>query len=387
MVGKRKICHMATVAGSLYALLLNQLRFLRDECGYEVHGAAADDEWAGLLRKNGFPLHPVSLKRRISPISDIKALFELYLLFKKERFQIVHVHTPKAAFLGAVAAWLAGTPVRIYTIHGFYFHEATPRHRYLFFWFFEFIISRCVHYAFSQNSEDYSLALRTRLYNQSTLASLGNGIDLHRFRPNPDLKPLVRRELGLPNHSFVMGIIGRLTHEKGHREFIRSLGFLVRSGYPVAGGVIGTSESSSLNYYLNLTKSLGLEERIRFFGWQEDLERLYPAFDVFVLPSYREGFPRTPMEACASGIPCILSNIRGCREVVKDGVNGFLVPVKSVRPLAQKIELLINDPGLRTKMGKEARMMAAKKFDERTLFQTVAATYDTLLRKTASGKD
>lgn len=378
---KIKVCHVATVAGSLYVLLLNQLRFIKDKCGYEVHGAAYDDKWAKNFQAKGFPMHLISLKRKISPFNDIKAFVQLYLLFKKEKFDIVHVHTPKAALLGSLAAWIARIPIRINTIHGFYFHENSSKLKYFFFWCLEVIISRCVHYALSQNREDYSLALRTHLYKRGCISFLGNGIDINRFKPNPNLKSSVRLELSIPVDSFVMGMVGRLTNEKGHREFLKALRVLAKNGYPIMGIIFGSSEGRNIEYYLKLSREMGIEDRVKYFGWYDNIERIYCAFDVYVLPSYREGFPRSAMEACACGIPCILTNIRGCREVVRDSINGFLVPVRNVRLLVKKIELLLSDSNLRRKIGVEARRETEKKFDEREVFQKVAKTYEILLEE------
>ena len=376
-----KICHITTVDLSVRFLLLNQLRYLQDK-GMQVHVACSDGEWLPQVEAEGITAHRIEMKRFIAPASDLSALFSLYRLFRRERFDIVHLHTPKASLLGAIAAKLAGVSRVVYTIHGFYIRDGMARFQREFYLFWERVIASCVDVALSQNRSDVNTAKREGLYQKKKILFLGNGIDVARFSPSDRLQEVrmkIRRSLGLPQECHVVGIVARLVREKGLHELLEAVKMLSRDFPDIRLLVIGPrDETKTDGLSPHAAMEFGVADRVVFTGMRIDLPELYSTMDVFALPSYREGFPRTLMEASSMGLPVVASDIRGCREAVEDGITGILVPVRDAKRLAEGIGRILGDPAMATSMGEAGRRKALSEFDERSVFGTVYETYRSL---------
>lgn len=376
-----KICHITTVDLSVRFLLLNQLRYLQDK-GMQVHVACSDGEWLPQVEAEGITAHRIEMKRFIAPASDLSALFSLYRLFRRERFDIVHLHTPKASLLGAIAAKLAGVSRVVYTIHGFYIRDGMARFQREFYLFWERVIASCVDVALSQNRSDVNTAKREGLYQKKKILFLGNGIDVARFSPSDRLQEVrmkIRRSLGLPPECHVVGIVARLVREKGLHELLEAVRMLTRDFPDIRLLVIGPrDETKTDGLSPHAALEYGVADRVVFTGMRLDLPELYSTMDVFALPSYREGFPRTLMEASSMGLPVVASDIRGCREAVEDGKTGILVPVRDAKRLAEGIGRILGDPAMATSMGEAGRRKALSEFDERSVFGTVYETYRSL---------
>lgn len=316
----------------------------------------------------------------MTPFADFISLVRLITLFRREKFDVVHVHTPKGSFLGAMAAWFARIPVRFYTIHGFYFHPGMPKAEVLFYRFFEFLTSRVVHRAFTVNREDYETAIRLRYYSPQNITYLGEGIDLSLFDPTKFLPPRreeIRRSLGLlPDHR-VVGFIGRLVREKGVMELFEAFRSL-RAHHPSARLlVVGPIDSEKRDAVTPnaAARDFGISDGAVFTGMRLDIPEMLSVMDVFVLPSYREGFPRSIMEASAMGLPIVTTNVRGCREAVEDGRTGIVVPVRDAARLAEALGTLLFEPQMARRMGEAGRRKALSEFDENQKFRTIQVAY------------
>lgn len=376
-----KICHITTVDLSVRFLLLNQLRFLQEK-GMRVHVACSDGEWLPQVEAEGITAHRIEMKRFIAPASDLSALISLYRLFRRERFDIVHLHTPKASLLGAIAAKLAGVSRVVYTIHGFYIRDGMARFQREFYLFWERVIASCTDVALSQNRSDVNTAKREGLYRKKKILFLGNGIDVVRFSPSDRLQEdrlNIRRSLGLPQECHVVGIVARLVREKGLHELLEAVKMLSRDFHDIRLLVIGPrDETKTDGLSPHAALEYGVADRVVFTGMRLDLPELYSTMDVFALPSYREGFPRTLMEASSMGLPVVASDIRGCREAVEDGRTGILVPVRDAKRLAEGIGRILRDPAMAISMGEAGRRKALSEFDEKSVFGTVYETYRSL---------
>ena len=374
-----KLCHVATVDVSVRFLIQNLLLYNKDR-GWDVHAAASPGEYVAAIEQSGIPFHPVPMTRRLTPFADFISFVRLIALFWRERFNAVHVQTPKGSFLGAMAAWVARVPVRFYTIHGFYFHPGMPKAEVYFYRFFEFLTSRVVHQAFTVNREDYETAIRLRYYAPQNITYLGGGIDLSLFDPlrfPPFRREEIRRSLGLlPDHR-VVGFIGRLVREKGVIELFKAFRCL-RSDHPsarlLAVGPIDPEKKDAVTPDA-AARDLGISDGAVFTGMRLDIPEMLSAMDVFVLPSYREGFPRSVMEASAMGVPVVTTNVRGCREAVEDGTTGIVVPVRDAARLADAIGRLLSNPQAARKMGGAGRRKALSEFDENQKFRIIRAAY------------
>jgi lipopolysaccharide/colanic/teichoic acid biosynthesis glycosyltransferase/glycosyltransferase involved in cell wall biosynthesis len=379
-LGLPRIAHVTTADVSVRFLLLNQLLYLREK-GYEVAAVCSDGPWLADVRALGFEVQTVTMKRAMTPFSDLIALGRLYRCFRRSGFDLVHTHTPKGNLLGQLAAWLARTPYRVITIHGFYFHDAMPKWNRRFYIFMEKISSRCAHWIFSQNREDMATAVREGISPESKMHFLGNGIDLKIFQREKyaDAAARLRIEMGIPPSAPVVGILGRLTFEKGYREFFEAASIIRQKHGDTHFVIVGPDDVICKNELDGLVEKFNLRACVHFCGMQVDVGKFYSMMTCFLFPSYREGMPRVLMEAAAMSIPAVASDIRGCREVIDSGKTGILVPVRNASLAATAVIDLLDNPAQAQAMGKAARCKAELEFDERAVFNRVHEGYSRLI--------
>lgn len=369
---------------SLRYLLHNQLQTIQ-AAGYQVTAISSPGPDVPFVRAAGIRFMAVPMTRRITPMADLWALWQLYRLMRREKFTIVHTHNPKPGLLGQLAAKMAGVPIIVNTVHGFYFTLSTrPVTRTLYI-LMEKIAARCSTLIFSQNREDMVTAEREGICRPEQMAYLGNGIDLSWFDPGritPTILAQKRAELGLNPHTPVVGFVGRLVTEKGIRELLQAAKIVVESRPETRFLLIGPSDFDKADA---LTPAVATQYDIAqaciFTGLRHDLPELYALMNLFVLPSHREGLPRAPMEANAMAIPCVVTDIRGCREVVQHGKNGLLVPLGNIPAMAEAILYLLDHPEQAKQMGMSGRDIALAQFDEQLIFHRTLDAYQQLLQK------
>jgi len=377
-----KVAHVTTVDLSLRFLLLNQLESLQ-EAGYSITGVSAAGPHTSALEERGIGHIPVKMTRSITPIADVEALWQLYTIMRRERFTIVHCHTPKAELLGQIAARLAGVPIVVDTFRGIYDRRGTGRLRRWLLTTMARLGSSCADLVLCQSREAMEAMIRDGFCDRERIAHLGNGIDVRQFdraRLNTDDLDRARRELGLDPSRPVVGFTGRLVREKGILDLLAAMQ-LVRSQFPGAQLlVVGPADHDKSDAITpELAREYAIDGDCVFAGLRTDMPVMYGLMDVFVLPSYREGFPRAPMEASAMGVPCVVTDIPGCREVVEHGRNGLLVPVGSISALAFAIAALLRHRDVAERLGQAGRQKALDSFDELRVFAIVAASYAQLL--------
>jgi glycosyltransferase involved in cell wall biosynthesis/ribosomal protein S18 acetylase RimI-like enzyme len=368
-----KVAHLTTVDLSLQFLIRPQLLSIV-ELGGEAIGISAPGEWVEGLEALG--IRHISLEsstRGVAPSSDLKAALQLWKTLRRERPDILHTHNPKPGLYGRILGRLAGVPIVVNTVHGLY---ATPDDRLvkrLVVYMLEAIAARFSDAELIQSSEDLALISTWRIAPAGRARLLGNGVNLDRFSPEGGRgRAAMRAELGLATDQVAVGMVGRLVEEKGYPELFdaaRQLG----DGYVVF--VIGPDDTSKGDSLPAELVERARADGVRFLGMRTDVDDLYRALDIFVLPSHREGFPRAAMEAAASGLPVVATDIRGCREVVEDGVNGLLVPVRDPVALGKAIRAIGDDAELRARMGKAGFERARRLFDESAIVETVLDAY------------
>jgi len=372
-----RVAHIAASDQTLSQLLLNQLARFRD-AGFDVAGISARGPHVAALADAKIPFFEIPVTRRFGPLSDLKALIALYRLLRREKFDIIHTHTPKGGLLGQYAALLARVPLRVHTIHGLYFPGfMRPEQRWLYV-LLERITLAFSHYNFSQNPEDIPVAIEERIVRPERLEQIGNGIAIARFDPAliSDLeRRRTRAELGLEEDALVVGMVGRLVAEKGYLDAFEAAR-LVKSRVPRARFVfVGGFEDKADAIKPSTLDDYGISDIAQLLGHRDGLERIYAAMDVFMLPSHREGFPRAVMEASAMGKPCIVTNVRGCRQTVDDGVTGIMVPARDPAALATALERMLASGELRRRMGEAARAKALREFDEKRIIDAIIVAY------------
>lgn len=373
------VMHLTTADISLELLLGPQLSAFRD-AGYEVVGVSAPGPFVPQMTDRGVEHVALGNATRAMDLrADVQALRELVQLFCDRRPDIVHTHNPKTGVYGRIAARLAGVPHVVNTVHGLY---ATPEDslvRRSAVYTAERVASTCSQAELVQNPEDID-TLRALRVPAGKLRLLGNGVDLGRFHPGSETdRAKIRAQLDIPQDAVVVGAVGRLVAEKGYPELFEAWRS-VRAGRPNALLiVVGPHEPDKADGLGDDVVDAARADGVRFLGMRDDVDRLYRAMDVYVLLSHREGFPRSAMEAAASALPVIATDIRGCRQVVDHGVTGLLVPPSSPRDAASALTELVGDSERRATMGAAALERARAEFDQQRVIDITLATYRRLL--------
>jgi glycosyltransferase involved in cell wall biosynthesis/ribosomal protein S18 acetylase RimI-like enzyme len=372
-----RVAHLTTTDLTLRYLLLGQLRRLAAE-GHEVTGISAPGPHAAALEAAGIRFLPWrNATRSWNPVADVRALAELVALLRRERFDLVHTHNPKPGVLGRVAARLAGTPLVVNTVHGLY---ATPEDRLrkrAAVLGLEWLAGRCSDLELYQSEEDLAWAGRLRLARKGRSHLLGNGTDTGFFDPAqvpPERAAALRRELGLPADALVVGAVGRLVAEKGYRELFAAARAVRQADPRVRFLAVGTPDLDKADAISEAELAAAAGD-VLVTGWRDDVRDLLAVMDVFVLASWREGMPRSAIEAAAMGKALVLTDIRGCREVARHDREALLVPPRDPGALAAAISRLAADPALRERLAAAARRRAQERFSEKDVAERVVAHY------------
>lgn len=364
-----KICQLCAVDFTLYHFLLPLMRGIAS-CGHEVVGVCGDGPLVEDVRNAGFRVETLPISRSFALYHHINSYRAMVGLFRRERFDVVHVHTPIAALLGRLAATHARVSTIVYTAHGFYFHDRMPILKRALFIALEWIGGRFTHVLFTQAEEDAVTARRLGLCRTGVVVAIGNGVDPARFASlgAPD-RAHMRNVLGVPWETVVVVAVGRLVEEKGYPELIEAMRH-VDAELWIVGERLQSDHAGSIDNALQAAKRDGnLRGRIRSLGYRTDVEHILNAADIFALPSHREGMPRSIIEAMFSGLPVVATDIRGSREEVIDGETGILVPVGDKAALSSALHTLASDAMLRSCYGEAGRKRALLLYDEAKIIQ------------------
>ena len=381
------VVHVTTTDISLELLLGPQLRAFRD-AGYEVLTMSAPGPYVAALAADG--IGHIGLEhasRSVAFGSDVRAGRELYRHFRALRPDIVHTHNPKPGIYGRLAARAARVPVIVNTVHGLYAQPDDPLAKRVAVYGLERIAAFCSHAELIQNPEDLETLAQLRVP-RSKLHQLGNGIDLARFEPgrvSGERRRELRLEQALGPDDVVCGAVGRLVWEKGYRELFAAASALRDRRPELKIVVVGATDHGKADAVTQADIDAATRDNgVCFLGHRDDVEDLYGAFDMYVLASHREGFPRSAMEAAAMALPIVATDIRGCRQVVDDGHTGLLVARGDAVAITEAIDALAADGARREAMSKAARAKAVHEFDQQRQIDITLALYDELLHGVAA---
>lgn len=341
--------------------------------GYEVHVACFKDKIGEELEDKGYVIHHIPFSRNMNVFSHMKSLRKLISLIRKEKYSIVHTHTPVASLVGRLAAKFTKTPLSVYTAHGFYFHENMNKTAYAIAYSIEKVWAKLFSdYVFFQSVEDYQLAVYKKFKKPNRLVHINNGVSSERFDPSKYNRDSIREQNDLQD-KIVFTFIGRLVIEKGTRELIEAFAKISQTRKNVelmviGGGVTGDRDGINIEDLVK-AQPIEVQDKIKLMGLRDDIPELLSASDIFVLPSYREGLPRSIIEAMAMGKPVIATDIRGCREEVFEGVNGYLCEAGSSSSLATAFEKILESDSIRMKLGRNSRELFLKEFDEKKVLE------------------
>jgi len=352
-------------------ILFNHLKFLK-ESGYDVFAVCSSGDLIEEVRKEGIKVKTINFNRGLNLFAHLTSLIKLTFFFKKEKFDIIHTHNPVPCLLGQLAAKITGVPLIVSTIHGLYFQRSSGIKRKLFI-FIEKISARCSDRIFSVSHGIVDVMIKENICPFDKIQYLGNGIDIEKFNSKRFSKEFIdnkKKELRINDYK-VIGIVGRLVKEKGYLELFDAFKNIIKEFPKTILLVVGPEEPSKKD-------RIDIEDykNVLFLGQKTNVDEIYPLFDIFVLPSYREGFPYSIMEASSSGIPVVATNILACAEAVDNGITGILVPVKDSIALNNALTSLLRNSEKAKLMGRNGRKKAEKEFDEKIVFNKLIKEYD-----------
>ena len=375
-----RLVHITTVPQSLF-FLRGQPRFLRGEGIETLAISSAGPELGRFSEEEGVETHALEMRRAVAPLHDLGAVWRLARLLRRLRPDFVHAHTPKGGLLGMMAAALAGVPVRLYHLHGLPLVTARGVKRALLT-ASEKTAAALAHRVLCVSGSVRKLALDEGLVHAEKIEVPGpgsiNGIDVDvKFNPTPALRAAGLRErvrLGIPEGAPVVGYVGRLVRDKGICELHAAWRGL-RERFPAAHLLVVGPEEPQDPVPLAVLEGLRGDPRVHLVGLEWNTPPLFAAMDLLALPTYREGFGLVALEAAAMGLPCVGTDIPGCRDAIVNGVTGKLVPAQDAAALETALAAYLSDPALAQSHGKAGRERAARDFRPETLWRALLAIY------------
>lgn len=375
----KKLLYITNISRGVSSFSVAAVRATED-LGVEFHLAGNfDGTTKESLRKNekeyGVKLHQIDFIRTPYDLRNIKAYKQLVQLMKREKFDAIHCNTPIGGVLGRLAGKKCKVRKIIYQAHGFHFYKGASKKNWLIYYPIEKWLAKYTDALITINNEDYELAkskFQLR-HNGKVYYVPGVGIDLSQYDLSDGIREKKRTELGLKETDFALISMGDLIERKNYSVAIKAM-----------------SKISDLNIHYFIcgkgpeeAKLLGIRKRVHFLGYRNDIKELLKAADAFLFTSKQEGLARSLMEAMASGLPCVVSNIRGNTDLLENTNSGFLCEATDVLAYTKKIKKLANDETVRKTMGKNS-LVAIQKFNMETVEIAVSKVYKSELNDITS---
>tara|TARA_B100000780_G_scaffold211004_1_gene150904 strand:+ start:2807 stop:3991 length:1185 start_codon:yes stop_codon:yes gene_type:complete len=379
---KPKLIRTSTIAMSLDYLLRGQLEFLNNH--YDVLAASGTDaHLENVVLREGIRVVNIPMQRAISPIKDLVTLWKLYRLFCNEKPKIVHSITPKAGLLSMTAAYFARVPIRIHTFTGLIFPSKTGIFQSLLILMDKFLCYFATNiYPEGEGVKKHLISYRITNKPLKIIANGNvNGIDTNYFDSglfNNEKKILLRNNLGINANDFVFIFVGRLVGDKGINELVAAFKKLQNTSslsFQLTLILVGP-----LELILDPLKPKTLEEinnnkNIISVGFKSDVRPYFSISNVLVFPSYREGFPNVVLQAGAMGLPCIVTDINGCNEIIEEGKNGWIIPVKDENAILNSMRNCILDRNKTTIKKSNIRNIIKKKYQQQLVWNAILTEY------------
>lgn len=333
----KKILIVSTVSRQFYLFEQANIEVL-NSLGYEVHAAANYSDANERLNHLNIIRHHINIER--SPVlikNNYKAYKQLKNLMIKEKFDIVHCHSPMGGVIARLAAKNAGIKNVIYTAHGFHFYKGAPLLNWILYYPVEKVLSKITRTLITINQEDYNIS--QSFYAKETFYIPGIGVDVNGYSNSNETRQKIRKELNIPLDAFVILSVGELNKNKNHEVVVNALSKLKNPKiyYLVCG------QGNRMDYLEQLISSSNLSTNVKLLGFRNDVINIYKGADLFAFPSYREGLSVSLMEAMSMGLPVICSRIRGNIDLIKNGEGGLLFDPSNPEELADKIKILLSD--------------------------------------------
>jgi glycosyltransferase involved in cell wall biosynthesis len=336
--------------------------------GFDVAVATRAGQQADAIRNAGIRLIPFALSRRGgNPLAEVVALWRLY---RRERPDLVHHVALKPVMFGTLAAWLARVPAQVNAVAGLGWLFTTSSGmvrlvRPMLRWILAHLLNQPHSLTIAQNPEDQALLERSGVPATRLRLIRGAGVDIQVFYPViPPAEPVC------------IVLVSRMLWDKGVGEFVEAARRLTEAGVNARFVLVGVPDPANpASVPESSLRGWHGQHGVEWWGRREDMPAVLQAAHIACLPSYREGLPKSLLEAAACGLPIVTTDAPGCREVVRDGVNGFLVPVRDAAALTAALRKLIDDAELRCRMGEQSRLRAETEFGLETVIAQTLAVY------------
>lgn len=377
-----KLFRITTVPISFVMLLRGQLNFLRQY--FDVTAISGEGEILNDVKnEEQVRVIPVEFQRRISPIKDFISLIKLYLVFRKEKPQIVHSITPKAGLISMLAAKMARVPIRMHTFTGLIFPTREGAMQKLLIKMDRLLCWAATNVYPEGNGVKQDLMNYKITSKPLQILANGNvnGIDSAYFDSSLysfEQKETLRKELGVLSNDVVFCFIGRLVKDKGINELVQAFVDINDEKPQIKLLLVGSFEQELDPLLPEIEKEIQDNSNIISVGFQNDVRPYLAISDIFVLPSYREGFPNVVIQAGAMNLPSIVTNINGCNEIIEDGVNGLIISPKNKEQLKEKMELLLENADLRNQLKQSAREMITSRYEQKVVWEALLNEYQRL---------
>lgn len=379
---KPKLVRITTVPQSLKTLLKGQLKFMSNN-GFDVIGVSSRGQsLLEIKQQEGVDIFNIEMSRKITPLEDLVALWKLYFFLKHVKPLIVHTHTPKAGTIGMIAAKLAGVQIRLHTVAGLPLLEVNGFKRRVLN-IVEKLTYACATRVYPNSHGLFKIIEKCRFCDSDKLKVIANGssnginteyFNPHLFSNNSELK----ENLGINSKNFVFIFVGRLVGDKGINELVRAFDIFQNNHQNSNLLLVGDYEMYLDPLKQETLKIIETNEKIISVGFQSDVRPFFAISDCLVFPSYREGFPNVVMQAGAMGLPCIVTNINGCNEIIQDRINGFIIPVKNVKAIVDKMSEIFFDKLIFEKLQKNAREMITTRYEQKIVWEAIKKEYNDL---------
>ncbi|WP_405080394.1 glycosyltransferase family 4 protein [Paenibacillus chitinolyticus] len=373
----RRVAFVATVFRHLEAFHIPYMKLLQEQ-GIEVHAYGHTDHGLEGIKKNGIKCFDIPFVRNPFHPKNIQAYRMIKKMLRQEDYGMIHVHTPVASIVTRLAALQAKVNPIIYTAHGFHFHKGASLINWLIYYPIERIMARFTDFLITINKEDYNRA-KFFAVRQKVLFIPGVGIDSTEYNIENSLvvRRNKRKELSIMESDFVILCVAELNKNKNQIQLIRAVQ-LLHNKYPHLKCVmVGTGKMES--EYEAVIQEKGLTNVIKIIGFRRDVPELLAAADAVTLLSYREGLPKSLLEALSAGKPIVATNIRGNSDLVSDGINGFLVQINDDKGTAAAFEKLMSDEFLCRNMGVNG-LNFSKEYDITNILPQVNEIYRSLYK-------
>lgn len=367
----KKICFITTVSLTLKTFVVKTAEYIHKNTDWDISFiCSSDDEFAKSL-PDYIRFYPIHMERGIS-IGGVKAMLEMYRIFKREKFDLVQFSTPNASLYASLAGFLAGVPVRLYCQWGMAFvgFEGIKK------WIFkleEKLVCSLATWVEPDSNSNLSFAHEEGLYPKKKGSVIWNGsacgVNLRKFdiEKKACYREQIRNQYGIAEDSFVFGFVGRITRDKGVNELLQAFRSMGDKAYLL---MVGPSEVDSTIERVNYDWSVD-NKRVIYTGYTNQVEKYLSAMDCFVLPSYREGFGMGVVEAEAMGVPVIVTNIPGPIDAMIEGKTGIIVEQRNAKSLYDAMIILSNNAALCARYGKAGVEHARNNFEQNQLFERI----------------